>query len=179
MKPTTVQQRMDLLTEINDVIRDTANTWCRRWNAGEHQDEYEINLRWQEDGTAVVEVDTDEVMRVQVEITVSALDYVDATNKATGFVITRTWATVPAGWFVQSPKGWFEVIASRRDGDRQMVTLAAGGQQGTFPRDPDAEVKVRRGTLADVDLDTAMAVLGEGAVIIDSTPPFDPPHVRT
>lgn len=177
MKPTTVQQRMDLLTEINETARGTLGEWMRYWRA---ETGWDVRMRWQEDGTAVVEVDSDEVMRVQVEITVSAADYVDAVNKPTGFVITRTWATVPAGWFVQSPKGWFEVIASRRDGDQQMVTLSTtSGQQGTWPRPPDAEVKVRRGTLADVVLDTAMDALGSGTTILDDTPPFDPPYVRT
>lgn len=175
MKPTTVQQRMDMLHEINNVARDMVTTWCRRWN----RDGQAFNLSWQDDGTAIVEVDGDAVGRVLVEITTSVVDYVDAVNKPRGFTITRTWGTVPSGWFVQAPNGWYEVVTSTRDGDRQMVTLDVGGQQGTWPRDPDAEVKVRRGTLADETMDAAVDALGPGTEILKDTPPFDPPYVRT
>jgi hypothetical protein len=180
MKETTMQQRMDLLTEIADAVLDTASRWLKRWRAGESDDGDEIRVRWQDDGTAVVEVDGDEVMRVQVEVTASVVDYVNAVNKPTGFVGKRTWARVPAGWFVRTPKGdtWFEVLATRREGDKQMVTLDVAGQRGTYPRDPDETVVIRRGTLADAAMDAAVDALGDAAILEDE-PPFDPPYVRS
>lgn len=169
MKETTAQQRFDLLREISEVGLGTIQEWMRRWQADNGGN---VHMRYFEDGTTVVEVDGEEVMSIRIAVDVSAVQYVDAVNKPTGLTLARTWGTIPAGWFVQAPKGWFEVISSRRDGDRQMVTLDVGGQRGTWPRDPDAKVDVRRGTLADAAMDAAVDAFGKDAAILDDTPPW-------
>lgn len=162
MKATTAQERIDLLREVNEAARSAMEEWCRRWNAGANGDGEPIHLVWQTDGTAVVEVDDLPAMRVQVEIAVSAVEYEEAaTNKPHGFILTRTWAEVPAGWFVQGPNGaWFEVVATRYEDGKQWVGMIVDGQRGEWPRDPNATVKVKRGTLTndrDVALDSLRA----------------------
>lgn len=160
MRETTEQQRMDLLAEISNEARGAAQVWARRWNA--QGDGEEIHLVYQDDGTAVVEVGGDAVMRVQVEVTVSVVKYVDAVNKPAGFILSRPWGQVPAGWFVRSPKGnaWYEVIA--REGD--MVTLDVAGTRGTWHRDPDVKVDVKRGTRADAMSAAVDAFMDAGMV---------------
>lgn len=171
MKATTMQERMDLLQEVNEAARSAMEEWCRRWNAGPNGDGEPIHLIWQEDGTAVVEVDDLPALRVQVEISTSAVEYEDAkppTNEPTGFIFTRTWAEVPAGWFVQGPgtpgrnipAPWFEVVATRHEDGKQWVSLRVNGTVGEWPRDPAATVRVKKGTLAR-ERDTALDVLTE------------------
>lgn len=98
-----------------------------------------------------------------------------APNKPTGFILTRTWAEVPAGWFVQGPGGqWFEVLATRAEDGKQYVSLDVNGKVGEWPRDPTATVKVKRGTLtAEVDkaLDTLTGAFGPMKVL-EETPPW-------
>lgn len=95
-------------------------------------------------------------------------------NKPTGFILRRTWATVPAGWFVQTPKGqWLEVGATHLQGDRQMVSIRVGDAFQAFPRDPDQEVKARRGTLAPRDRDDALNAIENAfkTAILSDEPP--------
>lgn len=174
MKETTAQQRMDLLKEIADTAQGTLNEWMRHWQ----DDDQDIRLRWQTDGTAVVELDGEEVMSVRVAVDVSAVQYVDLVNKPTGFVSPRPWGRIPAGWFVRTPKGaWIEVLATRRDGCNQLVTLdLGGGRRSTFGYDPEAVQSVRRGTHADAVMDEAMDALGDMSILKDE-PPFDGPYV--
>lgn len=103
----------------------------------------------------------------------SALDVLsealDATpNEPTGFVLKRAWSEVPAGWFVRHPKNpgeWLEVVSTRREDDKQWVSLRVGDQVGEWPRDPQAEVSVRKGTRTE-EMDRALSVLTDafGAV---------------
>jgi hypothetical protein len=92
-------------------------------------------------------------------------------NRPTGFVVRKTWSTVPAGWFVCVPgktASWWEVIATRYAEGWQHVTLRGqDGREGTWPRDPDGEVKVRRGTQVPAEITDAIEALGEGAAIIE------------
>lgn len=163
MRQTTAQERMDLLQEVNEAARDAMVEWCRRWNAGPNGDGEPIHLIWQTDGTAVVEVDDIPAMRVQVEIAVSAVEYEEATaapNKPHGFILTRTWGEVPAGWFVQGPGGqWYEVMATRYEGGKQWVSLIVDRQRGEWPRDPAGTVRVKRGTAGPSDRDAALDAL--------------------
>jgi hypothetical protein len=180
MKETTAQQRFDLLKEIADAAHDTITEWLKRWRAGENGEGEEIRLRHMDDGTTVVEVDGDEVMSVRIAVDVSVAEYVDAVNKPVGFVLTRPWSRIPVGWFVRTPKGdWVEVLATHRDGCNQRVTLDVSGKQGTYPYDPDAKMSVRRGTLVDATMDAAVDALGDASPILDDSPPFDPPYVRS
>jgi hypothetical protein len=105
------------------------------------------------------------VSRALVEA-VDALEASERHNEPTGFVGRRTWATVPAGWFVKAPGGWWEVVKTVRDGDMQHVTLDDGkGGRGTWPRLGMDVVVVRRGTLASTEIADAIETLGEGATI--------------
>lgn len=78
MRPTTAQERMDLLQEVNEAARDAMEQWCRRWPTD--YDGAEVHLRWQSDGTAILEVNGDPTMRVSVEIAVSATEYEEASG---------------------------------------------------------------------------------------------------
>jgi hypothetical protein len=83
-------------------------------------------------------------------------------NEPTGFILTRTWATVPAGWFVKAPNGsWLEVGKTSFIGSTgtQMVSLRVGEDFHAFPRDPSGEVKVKRGTWSPVVRDDAITSL--------------------
>ena len=181
MRPTTIQERMDLMAEVADVKHGTIREWTNTWSAeGERLNGVPIRLRWYEDGTAVVEVDGVPSLRVSVEITVHPVEFENEENRPTGFILRRTWATVPAGWFVQTPKGqWLEVTSTYRipenpEGDRQMVSLFINGKVAAFPRDPDQEVKARRGTLAPRDRDDALDLRGDAfkATIIEDEGPM-------
>lgn len=176
MRPTTIQERMDLMAEVADVKHDTIREWTNAWSAeGERLNGVPIRLRWYEDGTAVVEVDGVPSLRVSVEITVHPVEFENEENRPTGFILRRTWATVPAGWFVQTPKGqWLEVGATHLQGDRQMVSIRVGDEFKAFPRDPDQEVKARRGTLAPRDRDDALDLMGDAfkATIIEDEGPM-------
>jgi hypothetical protein len=83
-------------------------------------------------------------------------------NVPTGFVLTRPWELVPAGWFVRVPSGeWFEVVETKRNGTTQDVTLKSPkGATGSFPRPCLAEVKVRRGSNTK-ELDDAIEALSD------------------
>lgn len=174
MKETTAQQRMDLLTEIANEIRGAAQVWTRRWHSP--RDGEEIHLVYRDDGTVMVELNGDEVLRVQVEVTASVVDYVDLVNKPAGFVLSRPWGQVPSGWFVRVPGGsaWYEVIAVTLEGGtgRLMVTLDVNGTRGTWQRDPDAKVDVRRGTRVDAMSAAVDTLMDAGMVeaILDDQP---------
>jgi len=173
MKETTAQQRMDLLKEIADAGIGTIQEWLKHWQRDNGEN---VRLRYFEDGTTVVELDNEVVMSVHLAVDVSMDKYVDAVNEPTGFVLKRTWSTVPAGWFVRTPKGdWIEVMSTTREGGQQMVTLDVSGQRKAWPRDPAGEVDVRRGTLVDKSMDEAITALGDVSILEDV--PFDGPYV--
>jgi hypothetical protein len=124
------QRRMDVLAELNAMAWDTLTEWMGRWRGGDGND---YKVAWQEDGTARVEINTDdgpESLHVQVEITVSVVPN-RPSNPATAE--PRAWGAIPAGWFVRDPKGmWWEITASERAGDKQRVSLRmASGETAT------------------------------------------------
>lgn len=98
----------------------------------------------------------------------------DLVNEPIGGTLDRTWGTVPAGWFVQTPKGdWLEVDYTLRSGAHQSVGLRIGGKVATFPRDPAGPVKARRGSLSPRDRDEALDSLEEAfttAILRDEPP---------
>lgn len=97
-------------------------------------------------------------------------------NEPTGFILSRTWSTVPAGWFVRDPKGnWLEVGKTSFIGSTgtQMVSIRVGDGFQAFPRDPDGPVKVRRGTWSPVVRDDAITSLESAfhtAILRDEPP---------
>lgn len=98
-----------------------------------------------------------------------------APNKSTGPILTRTWAEVPAGWFVQGPGGqWFEVLGTRAEDGKQYVSLDVNGTAGEWPRDPTGTVRVKAGTLT-AEVDAALTAL-TGAFgpmkVLEDTPPW-------
>lgn len=75
-----------------------------------------------------------------------------------------TWGHVPAGWYVQTPRGaWLEVIATHYDDStgRQWVTH----DSGEWARDPAGAVTACPGTPSPTD--AAIAALGYPLIIED------------
>lgn len=141
--------------EFIDAAGDAIFEWVRRWHS-EQEDPYRATCC--EDGTVLVERDTGTgTESVRLRFGVVAVPVPEEENKPTGLVLTRPWKNVPPGWFVNTPDGaWFEVTATKREGLNQLVTLRArDGRTGTFPRSPEGEVKVRRGTVGE-DINAAM-----------------------
>jgi hypothetical protein len=168
-EPTTEQARTDLLHEVDGMAWDTLTAWMRRWSDDAGRS---CKVRWDMNGTAVLEVDGRDVFLFQVDITASVLDYVQVPesepNKPTGFRVRRPWSAVPAGWFVKVPNGdarW-EVLRTERVGPVQRVTLRMpDGTTGQWDQPPDREVLCQRGTLVTEAAD-ALEVLGEGAEVL-------------
>lgn len=174
MKPTTAQDRMDILAELNETLRGTATEWSRKLAYVADADEgvlygKTVRLNWQDDGSVIgsviVSLDGEPVLQASVEITCSAVDYTNAQNLPTGVTLGRTWGTAPAGWFVLSPAGaWLEILATEWVGGghhgvgQQHVTLSVGGKRGTWKRDPFAPISVRKGSLTG-ELDAALEAL--------------------
>lgn len=177
--PTTAQDRMDILAEINEASRDTLREWLRSYECLEDQGilrDARVGLSWQDDGTVIVKLNDEPVGRLRVEITTSFVESLDATNEPTGFRLRRTWATVPSGWFVQTPKGdWLEVGRTSFEDStgKQLVSLRFGEVFKVFPRDPDQEVLARRGILAPRERDDAISALNEAftTAILHDEPP--------
>lgn len=167
-----------LLREFRSAAEDTVTEWLRRWQA---EDGAGLRARYMDDGTVEIEredASSIESFRVRFAVAVVADD--GEPNKPTGFVLTRPWELVPAGWFVKTPSGaWFEVVETKRNGTTQDVTLRApDGKTGSFPRPCLAEVKVRRGTHG-TQLDDAIEALSDvfGGVqvlsdAVDDGPPW-------
>lgn len=165
----------ELLAEFRRAAHDTIIEWCRRW-PDDHGNGYRV--RYMDDGTAEIERETDTGFdTVRVHFGVAAVTVEEEPNKPTGFVLPRPWELVPAGWFVRTPDlKWYEVIGTKLEGGKQHVTLKApDGRTGTFPRDPKAEVKVRRGTQTN-RLSDAIESLSDtfgGTSIVKDDPPWD------
>ncbi len=90
--------------------------------------------------------------------------------------IQSQWDKVPAGWFVETPKGdWLEVGKTSLNlaTGKQMVTLIINGEAHVFPRDPKGEVWIRRGSLAPQDTSDAIFALEEAftTAILHDEPP--------
>ncbi|MFL6145610.1 MAG: hypothetical protein ACJ72N_27580 [Labedaea sp.] len=61
----------------------------------------------------------------------------------------RPWSQIPAGWFIQDPKGlWWEIVETEAAPPMQKVTIRQGGHQGTWERPPAQQVMAAPGTLA-------------------------------
>lgn len=170
-EPTTAQQRMDLLTEVNEFLRDVLTEWANRWHAGPAEAPGEaLRLRWQDDGTAVLEMKDRPVMRLTVASAVTALEYVQA-GPRTDQARQMTWGTVPAGWYVQVPRTgeWYQVTQTRmRDaGIGQEVTMLIAGQRFTHPRDPNGTVTACPGPPNATD--AAIEALGFPEILEDGS----------
>lgn len=75
----------------------------------------------------------------------------------------REWKDIPAGWFVQSPKGdWIEVVASTPGSNpmEQIVSLRIGDKVAPFARKASDEVWACPGT-STAEMDRAMTLLSE------------------
>lgn len=135
--------------------------------------------KWREDTRRTGEEPEPEsvvALSAAVDALEAALPAVQRPNAPYGFVLPRPWNLVPAGWFVRVPNGeWYEVIGTRLVDGKQHVTMKSpAGKTGTFPRDPEQKVSVRRGTHTK-ELSDAIEALGEafGAEILDDSPPWD------
>lgn len=101
-------------------------------------------------------------------LTEAPLPWEQPTNKPTGFVLRKAWKAIPAGWFVQAKPGgpWYEVLETIRRPGAQAVMLRIGNDSKTYPRDPDAPVTCRRGTLTGPVSD-ALDALSDGVEILE------------
>lgn len=173
-------ERMKALGILADTVQDVIRAgWMDRVDLDELSDTWhsgEYTIRWYEDGTAAV-CDLGAhtpLLRFRVEVTVSAVEPEPEVNEPRGFVLTREWQEIPAGWFVQSPKDpdvWFEVMRTEREPNAteniQIVTLRApDGRTVTTRRPAGDEVKVRKGT-EGAAVAEALELLGPGAHIIE------------
>jgi hypothetical protein len=113
------------VTELEKAVVEAARAWVR---AGE-----------------LLTIGGDEAADALMDA-VKALETSLAANKPTGLIFARTWAEIPAGWFVQTPGGWWEVVSARQSPDRrQWVKLRApNGETGEWPRDPGGMPRSRR-----------------------------------
>lgn len=95
-------------------------------------------------------------------------------NEPIGPELQSQWDKVPAGWFVQTPRGdWWEVLATERVPSGQRVAMRSGGNRGEWTRDPKGEVWARRGSTAPRDRDDALGLLESAfqATILRDEPP--------
>jgi hypothetical protein len=118
-------------------------------------------------------------LMVAVDALEAALPAIGRPNEPHGFVLTRPWELVAAGWFVKVPNGeWWEVTGTALVNGKQEVSMrkdALSKVVGPFPREPKAEVKVRRGTHT-TQLDDAIEALSDvfgGVAILEDKPPWD------
>ena len=95
-------------------------------------------------------------------------------NEPVGGTLDRTWATVPAGWFVQTPKGdWLEVTDTHLSGSHQFVGLRIGGKVSHWNRPPAGPVKARKGSMSPTLRDEALESLESAfttAILRDEPP---------
>lgn len=169
-EPTTAQQRMDLLIEVDSYLRDVLTEWANRWHAGPAEAPGEaLRLRWQDDGTAVLEMEDRPVMRLMVGWEVGAVEYSEA-GPRTDQARPMTWGTVPAGWYVQVPRTgeWFPVTrtCTPRPGVKE-VTIDMSGEPFTHPRDPQGSVTACPGPPNATD--AAIEALGFPEILEDGS----------
>lgn len=165
----TTQERMDLLAILAEEARSVVEEWLSRITTPEG----EMIVRWEADGTARLEVDGVPVVRANLGIEVSAVEWQKKTeNVPVGLTVSKTWGTVPVGWFVLAPDhSELEVVASEPGMRHQYVTLARDGVRvGAWPRDPAGRVLARRGSAVSETLnavDTIVAAFPGAHVIED------------
>ena len=171
-----IQKRMGLLEElaegVHGCIRGGWMDYLQVEKAGHPLEGVQLRLRWHDDGTVHVEHMGETILVARIAVDVI---WVPMVNELIGGELPRTWATVPAGWFVKTPKGvWLEVgHTSLQAGGVQHVSLIVQGQSVVFPRNPTDPVTARRGSLAPRDRDDAMASLEEAftTAILHDEPP--------
>ena len=94
------------------------------------------------------------------------------TNEPTGFVRSKLWSAVPAGWFVQAKPGgdWYEVLATRAmHSDLQLVKLRIGNGEVETQRPRGDWVSCRAGSLTN-PIGDAVQALGDGVEILEDRP---------
>jgi len=172
VKPTTNEDRVQILREVRDALEGTAQEWLTGsgWPSNEEEGILHgasVRLRFYDDDTAIVELDGEPVMRFRWHAEVEVVEFEETTNKPTGFILPRTWATVPAGWFVKDPAGrWWEILETTATPAGQRVAMRyEGTMRGEWTRDPDAPVSARRGTLSPRERDDALNAI-EGAFTV-------------
>lgn len=177
MRNTTQRDRQDIVRDVTEGVLGAGYEWLRRYTGNEEEgilNGAEVHLVWEAPDVCLVELDGEPTVRLRVAVTAEVLEYAEERNEPTGFILTRTWETVPAGWFVKTPKGdWLEVTDTHRSGDRQFVGLRINGHVSHWHRDPEVEVKARRGTLSSAILNDALEAI-EGSfktTIISDEPP--------
>jgi len=93
-------------------------------------------------------------------------------NEPTGFVRSKLWSAVPAGWFVQAKPGgdWYEVLATRAmHSNLQLVKLRIGNGEVETQRPREDRVSCRAGSLTN-PIGDAVQALGEGVEILEDQP---------
>ena len=171
-RPTTEGERADLLRALAENAQDVIQVWLRRPEFSDDLNPWlnaDYRMRWQDDGTAVLEVDARPVMRMSFCVGITATEYQDAAkNEPTGDVFPAPWRGIPAGWFVQAPNGsWYEVVATKATYEHvQTVTMMVNGVPATWARPAKDEVPCRRGTLTR-ERDEALSLFGENTSILE------------
>lgn len=153
-RPTTLQERMDLLRSLVDAPLDAAQEWAKRWDT----DSGQVKLVWLTDGTVQIEQDYQPIMRIRYEVTATIvpLQYADRT-------VPLTWGQVPAGWEVLAPNGqWYAVERTWRTAGGTQAVIMLGK---TWQRDPAGPVTARPGVPDATDV--AIAALGYPDVLED------------
>lgn len=175
MRKSTAAERSAIVTEIEDALLDAAREWLKYSRTDALGDLTPIRFAWMDDGTVVIEADGVPVVRVRCTVACEVVECDDAANEPHGPVLDRTWATVPAGWFVRTPKGaWIEVTDTSVQNGQQFVGMRVNGKVSHWHRDPDGKVSARRGTSVPRELDGAIDALGSAFnVTVLDDPPWD------
>jgi hypothetical protein len=169
-------RKAELLREFRSAAQDTITEWLRRWPA---DDGASLKATYHDDGTVVLErEDESSIESFRLHFGVAVAEVGEEPNAPTGFVLPRTWGTVPAGWFVRTPKGeWWEVFATAELEGKQEVTLRSpeGKRVGPISREIDGKVSARHGT-REKALAAAIAAIETGfpdMTIVEDVPPWD------
>lgn len=178
MRATTEKDRRDIVNDVCEGVLGAGYEWLRHYQGNEEEgilNGADVRLVWEAPDVVMVELDGQETLRLRLAVTAEVLESRDLRNEPTSFILQRTWATVPSGWFVKTPQGtWWEVLETAATPAGQRVAMRSGGNRGEWTRDPDAPISVRRGTLAPQERDDALNAL-EGAfkaAILRDEPPM-------
>lgn len=152
------QERMDLLAELAETVQGTIRggwmDYLQVEKEGSRLEGVQCRLRWMDDGTVNVEHDGEVILTARIRV---EAEWVPVANEPIGGTLDRTWSTVPAGWFVQTPKGdWLEVTDTHLSGAHQFVGLRINGEVSHWNRPPAGPVKARKGSLSPALRDDAL-----------------------
>src|SRR4051812_10654695 len=162
------EERMKALAVLAECVQDVIRGgWMSRVDLDELSDTWhsgEYRVRWHDDGTASLldqGSDSNELLRFQVEVTVSA---VSANAPLASAAAPCPWSYIPAGWFVQPSPGapWWEIISTTRQGAVQAVGMRTGNKRGIWMRTPDQKVTACPGSARGPMQDA-----------LDALPPFE------